>query len=65
MKITIVTDARTREARKTRDHLHKLGIPYATQPLPVTVRVTRGDQTVEWSGYAPHLIRKYCGIKAL
>ena len=65
MKITVVTDARTREARKTRDDLHKLGVPFATEPLPVTVRVTRGDQVQEWSGYRPDLIKKYCGLKAV
>ena len=65
MKVVTVDAARTREARKTRDDLHKLGVPFATEPLPVTVRVTRGDQVQEWDGYRPDLIKKHCGLKAV
>ena len=65
MKVVTVDAARTREARKTRDDLHKLGVPYATAPLPVTVRVERGDQVQEWDGYRPDLIKKHCGLKAV
>jgi hypothetical protein len=65
VKIMSVSEARGREERKTRDLLHKLGIPYATARQDQTVRVTRGEHTVTWSGFRADLIRRHCGLKAL
>lgn len=66
MKIVLVTDEISREARKTRDHLHKLGVPFGTARLDgATVRVTNGDRVMEWVGYLPHMIRKHCPLGGL
>lgn len=59
MKIVLVNDSRGRDERRTVDMLHAMGVPYGRAKLPVTVRVTRGDQSVEWSGYQPHMIRRH------
>ena len=65
MRIVTVSDARGREERKTRDLLHALGVPFSTERIDQTVRVTNGDRVREWSGYRPDLVRRYCPLGGL
>ena len=65
MRIVTVSDARGREERKTRDLLHTLGVPYSTERIDQTVRVTNGDRVLTWSGYRPDLVRRHCPLGGL
>jgi hypothetical protein len=65
LRIVTVSASRDRDARRTRDLLHKLGVPFSTETIAATARVRHGDRVMEWTGYQPHLIRRYCPLGGL
>jgi hypothetical protein len=65
VKIVTVSAARDRDTRRTRDLLHKLGVPFSTETIAATVRVRNGDRVMEWTKYRPDLIRKHCPLGGL